>query len=276
MKNMICEYSGFSLFGLEIKYYGIIMAISFAVALLVAIHLAKKKGMNENLPYVLLIIVFPLAVIGARLYYVIFSGREWTFAEILDIRSGGLAIYGGIIFSLIGIIVYSLIKKQNILKNLDLIAPCLILAQAIGRWGNFFNQEAYGTEVTNPSFQWFPFSVYIEIINEWHLATFFYESLWCLLGFVLIYLLYKRTEKTGLSTAVYLVFYGTGRFFIEQLRTDSLYVGATSLRVSQIVSGVMVVLGVAYLIYLLIKHKKYPSPAQIKISDNTDIKNTKK
>lgn len=262
MEQLLSIPSGFKLFGLEIKFYGITMALAYAVALIICIILCKKKRYNENLPYKLLLIAFPLAVIGGRLGYVIFYPGDWTFAKILDIRSGGLMLYGGVFLALIGIWVYSAIKKQNVLKYLDLIAPCLVLAQAIGRWGNFFNQEAYGITITNPAWQWFPFGVFIEADGLWHYATFFYESLWCVITFITIYIVYSKTNKIGLSTSLYLVMYGTERLLVEGLRTDSLYLG--SIRVSQLISVIMIVFGLAWLVYLFIKTKKEQKLAQAK------------
>lgn len=262
MEQLLSIPSGFKIFGLEIKFYGITMALAYAVALIICIILCKKKKYNENLPYKLLLIAFPLAVIGGRLGYVIFYPSDWTFAKILDIRSGGLMLYGGVFLALIGIWIYAGIKKQNVLKYLDLIAPCLVLAQAIGRWGNFFNQEAYGIEITNPALQWFPFGVFIEADGLWHYATFFYESLWCVITFITIYIIYRKTNKVGLSTSLYLVMYGIERLLVEGLRTDSLYFG--SIRVSQLISIVMIVLGLAWLVYLFIKTKQEQKANAIK------------
>lgn len=262
MEQLLSIPSGFKLFGLEIKFYGITMALAYAVALVICIILCKKKKYNENLPYKLLLIAFPLAVIGGRLGYVIFYPGDWTLAKILDIRSGGLMLYGGVFLALIGIWIYAGIKKQNVLKYLDLIAPCLVLAQAIGRWGNFFNQEAYGIEITNPALKWFPFGVFIEADGLWHYATFFYESLWCVITFITIYIVYRKTNKVGLSTSLYLVMYGTERLLVEGLRTDSLYLG--SIRVSQLISIVMIVLGLAWLVYLFVKTKQEQKANAIK------------
>lgn len=275
MEKLLSIPSGFTIFGLEIKFYGIIMALSYALALIICIILCKKKHYNENLPYKLLLIAFPLAVIGGRLGFVIFNNRAWTFAEILNIRSGGLMLYGGVLLALVGIVVYAICKKQNPLKYMDLIAPCLILAQALGRWGNFFNQEAYGNLITNPSLQWFPFGVYIEkghftevaksqllsagmssASGAWFYATFFYESAWCLLSFFAIYFVYKKTNQVGLSTAMYLVLYASERLLVEGIRTDSLYLGSTGIRISQLISIIMIVCGMALLIYILIKQLK--------------------
>ena len=267
--------SGFTIFGLEIKFYGILMALAFAIGFVLVMKYAKQKGYSENLPFDLLLIVFPSAIVGARINYVLFtlSERSWTFVEVLQIWHGGLMIYGGILFAVIAICIYCAIKKLNVFKIFDLIAPVLILGQAIGRWGNFFNQEAYGSLIINPSFQWFPFGVYIEsshfttsaaeqvqnfygmaVEGAWFNATFFYESIWCLGGFFLLHFLLKKTNITGLCTATYLAYYGFERFFVEMLRTDSLYIG--SLRVSVLISGIIFLIGASYLIYLLVLHIK--------------------
>ena len=268
--------NGFTLFGIEIRFYGMLMASAFIIGLFIVMFFCRKKGYNSNLPYDLILIVFPSAIVGARLNYVLFTLKDgdWTFVKALQIWNGGLMIYGGILFSVIAIAIYCLIKKINFVSVLDLIAPVLILGQALGRWGNFFNQEAYGSLITNPSFQWFPFGVYIEnahftdaarsqlveaygsssMSGAWFNATFFYESLWCLIGFVLLYFIYTKSNRNGFATATYLTFYGFERFVVEQLRTDSLYIG--SMRVSVLISAIIFLFGAGYLSYLLIKEYK--------------------
>ena len=131
---------------------------------------------------------------------------------------------------------------------MDICVPSLILGQALGRWGNFFNQEAYGNMIANPNYQWFPFAVWIEDENAWFQATFFYESLWNSIGFVLLMFAYYKTKQTGTTTAGYLVWYGIGRTWIEGLRTDSLYIGSSGIRVSQLLSMLLVVAGIVILI----------------------------
>ena len=138
----------------------------------------------------------------------------------------------------------------------------------MGRWGNFFNQEAYGTYVSNPNLQWFPFSVYIENTchqqgclcgnqaGMWHLATFFYESMWNLLGLIILLIVFYKTKKTGTTTATYLIWYGLGRTFIEGLRMDSLYIGGTGIRVSQALSAILVVVGIIFLAINIYRRKK--------------------
>lgn len=233
----------------EIKFYGLIMAFSMLLGVYLACKLAKKKGIKSDVIFMLALIVLPCAVVGARLYYCFFYEYNYTFKELFNIRQGGLAIYGGVIGGIIGIIIYALIKKdfKIILTLLDVCAPCLILGQALGRWGNFFNQEAYGNLITNKNFQWFPFAVLIESENAWFQATFFYESLWNFIGVGILLFMYYKSRFTCSTTAGYLIWYGIGRTWIEGLRTDSLYIANTSIRVSQLLSVLMVVAGVVIL-----------------------------
>ena len=286
---------GFYIFGLHIKFYGILIAAAFVIGLFLAIRFCKMKGYDENLPYSLILVVFPSAIVGARLNYVLFTlDKGWTFVEVLKIWNGGLMIYGGIIFSVIAIAIFCYFKKINFVDVLDMLAPVLILGQAIGRWGNFFNQEAYGSLITNQSFQWFPFGVWIEsehftttatqqlidaygtsnLAGAWFNATFFYESFWCAGGFVLLLLLFKRTNIRGLTTATYLSFYGFERFFVEMIRTDSLYLG--SVKISVLISGLIFVGGLSYLIYVLIKHKKHKKIEVATNGNDIETQNTVK
>lgn len=244
-------------FWFDVSWYGVIIGTGFLVAIIIACELMKERDLKKDFPFDLIWWIFPLAIIGARLYYVIFTPEyNWTFLEILNIRSGGLAIYGGIIGGAIGLIICCLIKKQNILKTIDVAAPCLILGQAIGRWGNFINQEAYGYEITNPNLQWFPIGVYIENQSGWYLATFFYESMWNLIGFFLLVILLRKCKATGVCLGGYLTYYGLGRVWIEGLRTDSLYIANTSIRVSQLLSLVLIFVGVLILIFSIIYYNK--------------------
>ena len=249
---------GLYLFGTEIKFYGIIIASAMLIAIFMARKLCIKRGINPDEIYTLALCIIPLAIVGARLYYCIFSDQSYSFTELFKIREGGLAIYGGVIGGILGIILYCSFKKNFKLIPVlfDVIVPVLIFAQALGRWGNFFNQEAYGEIITNSKLQWFPFGVYIEDTGNWHLATFFYESVWNLIGTAILITIFYKSKLTGTTTASYLVYYGTGRFLIEGLRTDSLYLWNTSIRVSQALSLVMIVIGISILGYNYCKRRK--------------------
>lgn len=243
--------SSFKLFGLQVPFYGLFMAIAFLCAILVCLYFCKLKGYGADLIFDLVLVVLPSSIIGARLYYVIFSQRSWSFVEILQIWNGGLAVYGGIIGGVLGIIIYCLIKKESIIKVFDIVAPALLLGQAIGRIGCYFAGCCYGEIVANTSMQWFPFAVLRD--DGWHYATFFYESFWCLIGFVVLFILLKKINFKGLFSGLYFVWYGIGRLVIEGFRGDSLYLG--SLRVSQLLSGLVVLLGVVWLIIFILKYK---------------------
>lgn len=249
---------GFSIGGLEIKFYGVIMALSMLLGIVLACKLAKKRGIKTDDILLLALILLPCAVVGARLYYCLFYAYDYSFAEIFNLRQGGLAIYGGVIGGVIGVVIYCLIKKDIKMIGVicDICAPCLILGQALGRWGNFFNQEAYGNIITNPNFQWFPFAVFIEDENAWFQATFFYESLWNAIGLAILLVVYYKSKHIGTTTASYLIWYGLGRLWIEGLRSDSLYIGNTSIRVSQLLSALLIVLGIVYLVYNYIRSRK--------------------
>ena len=248
---------GFYIGDFEIKFYGLIMSIAMLVGILLACKLAKKRGIKSDDVLLLAIIILPCAVVGARLYYCIFYDHGYTFWELFDLRQGGLAIYGGVIGGLIGLIIFCAIKRNfKILGTLcDICVPCLILGQALGRWGNFFNQEVYGNLVTNENLQWFPYAVYIEDQQAWYQATFFYESVWNLIGLAILLKVYYTYESTGMTTATYLIWYGIGRAFIEGLRSDSLYIGNSGIRVSQLLSVLLVIAGIVILVVKYIKKK---------------------
>ena len=250
--------AGFSIFGFEIRFYGLIMAIAMFVGVVLACKLAEKKKIKSDDIFLLALLVLPCAIIGARLYYCIFYTHNYSFAEFFNIRQGGLAIYGGVIGGIVGVAIFCLIKKnfKLLITLFDICAPCLILGQALGRWGNFFNQEAYGNLITNQNLQWFPYAVYIESKEAWYQATFFYESLWNAVGFIILLLTYNKTQKTGTTTGMYLLWYGIGRTIIEGLRSDSLYIGATSIRVSQLLSAILVVVGAVVLITNIVLRRK--------------------
>ncbi|MBR5108772.1 MAG: prolipoprotein diacylglyceryl transferase [Clostridia bacterium] len=226
------------LFGV-ISIYGLLIAAAMAVSVWLCTKREKELGLQKDLTYDLALWVIPAGVAGARLYYVAFRWEMYRAnpLSILYVWEGGLAIYGGVIGGALAVLAYSSIKKVPFGKLADMIAPGLLLSQAIGRWGNFFNGEAYGRLIVNPALQWFPIAVFVE--NEWHMATFFYESAWDLLGFWLLWLNRKKTKAHGDLFLLYLCWYGLGRAVIEGLRTDSLMLGPV--RVSQALSAALCV-----------------------------------
>ena len=229
--------STLTIFGFSIHWYGVLIALGVLGAVLLAWRREEKLGLKRETTLDLALICVPAGILCARLYYVLFSWDYYAAhpAEILDIRGGGLAIYGGVIGGVLAGWIYSRAKKLSFGTLADLVAPGLAFGQAVGRWGNFLNQEAYGAAVTKARLQFFPLSVYIEG-SGWHWATFFYESLWCALICTFLLIAERRGffKRKGDTFLWYLFLYALERCLVEGLRTDSLYIGP--LRISQALS----------------------------------------
>lgn len=241
-----------------LPWYSVLVVGGIATAIWMAGREEKRLGLPEDTTVDLALIVVPCGIIGARLYYVAMSWPAFAAdpLSIWMVWKGGMAIYGGVIGGALGAYVYARRKKLSFAMLADMIAPGLLLAQAIGRWGNYFNMEAYGPLITDPSLQFFPFGVLISNNGamEWHMATFFYESMWNLCGFIALWLSRRRQSEHGNVFCWYLVIYGSGRFIIEQLREDSLYIG--SLRASQWLSLVLCLAAAAILICRVTRGRK--------------------
>lgn len=256
------------------NWYGLIIAFGIVVCVVCAYFTAKHRGLEGDLVIDLIVICLPLAILGARTYHVVFSvmaGEKWTFAQFFGFGLdgsyqglAGLAIYGGIFGSLLGALVFHFIKTRkklpenkrvNFWQISDLGFTFIILGQAIGRWANYSNLEDYGGVVTNPAWQWFPFAMNVN--GTWHYAHFFYESLWCAVGFGLLFWLYmgKRKSYDGFIISCYGIFYGLGRSVLEAMRAqDVLMLGGV--RVSLLVSILFVVGGLANIIVHIALAKK--------------------
>ena len=237
----------FTIFGADIYWYGIIIATGLILAFIYASCETKKAGINQDDFLNMFLIALPCAIVCARIYYVIFNFSEYkdNITEIFDIRSGGIAIYGAIIGAVMVVIIYSKIKNIKLLKILDILAIGLLIGQSVGRWGNFVNGEAFGTS-TNNIFAMTVVSKGITIADKVH-PTFLYESLWNTLGIIILLTYKKRRIFEGELFSLYMIWYGFGRMCIEGLRADSLYIG--SLRVSQILSAIILILGILFIIY---------------------------
>lgn len=249
----------FSIFGFDIYWYGVIIGLGIILAVFYSLKNCKEYNLTEEEVFDLAIYSILISIVGARLYYVIFNFENYKndISSIIRIRDGGMAIYGGLIFGFITLLVYCKLKNKNFLSVLDIYAIPLFIGQCIGRWGNFVNQEAFGTNTNSL------FSMYSQetkdylFLNKNKLLeqgitvnpdigvhpTFLYESIWCFLGIIFI-LIFKNTIKKyyGEMIAFYCIWYGVGRIFIESLRTDSLMIFNTY-RVSQIVSVFMIIFG---------------------------------
>ena len=269
----------FNLFGhdITIRWYGAIIAFGFLLAVLFGGRMAYKWKINLDKMIDVLIYSTIFAIIGARLYYCIFEWDRYKDnpADIIKIWEGGLAIYGGIIGGIAAAFVVCKVRKLNFYNLLDLAGMSLLIGQGIGRWGNYANQEAFGTNTDLPWGMWSAKTALYINNNQALFAekgiemdpnlpvhpTFLYESIWCILGFFVLYIITKKFRRfSGQTFLCYGVWYGTGRMIIEGFRTDSLYVGNTSIRVSQLLSAAIVLVCLAALIALTVKYKKNPKP----------------
>lgn len=242
---------------IKIYWYSVLILVAFLVGGFIIYKEAIKQGIDHSFIIDLFFYTIPFALIGARLYYVLF---EWDYyrnnlMDIFKVWEGGLAIHGGIFFGCMFVIWYSKRKNVRLRKLFDILVVGLIIGQAIGRWGNFFNQEAYGAITSYSNLIGLHIPKFIVknmfIGGFYHHPTFFYESIGCFLGFLILIFIRKTKIKEGYLTSFYLVWYGVLRFFIESSRTDSLMIG--NLKMAQIVSIFMILFG---LIYFFMSRKK--------------------
>ncbi|KMT22071.1 prolipoprotein diacylglyceryl transferase [Clostridium cylindrosporum] len=241
----------FTILGLEVRWYGILISFGMILGLLIAVYTAKVRKVNYDNILDGLIIAIPVGILGARLYYVLFNLSYYLDnpGDIINIRQGGLAIHGGIIFGLLAAYIFCRYKKYDFLALLDVVAPSIIIAQALGRWGNFFNMEAHGGPVTKEFISQFPEFIQrgMYIGGTYYHPTFLYESIWNILVFCILMYLIHRVHTKGVIFFTYFGLYSIGRFFIEGLRTDSLMV--MGLRTAQMVSLIGIILWIGYLVY---------------------------
>ncbi len=225
----------FSIGPLTIHYYGLIIAVGLVLAVLYACRRSKEFGVNEDTLIDGVLWVTPFAILCARAYYCIFSWESYADdpISVLYIWEGGLAIYGGVIGAVIGIIVFCKVRKIKVPVILDMVALGFLIGQSIGRWGNFMNREAFGAE-TGSFLRMGLMNAYTGEVTYYH-PTFLYESVWNAVGFVLLHKLSKRRKYDGQVALGYAAWYGLGRAIIEGLRTDSLYLGP--IRVSQLLAA---------------------------------------
>lgn len=279
----------FTIFGHDVNFYGLIIAFGFLLAVLYGGRMAYKWKMSLDGMTDVLIWGTIFGIIFARAYYVIF---EWSYylehlAEIPMIWNGGIAIYGGIIGAIIGAAIGCKTGKINFPNLLDLGALGLLIGQGIGRWGNFFNQEAFGVNTTTAPFRMWSQKIHdtLEMSAETLTAkgidfdpdlpvhpTFLYESVWCILCFfVLNYIVHKHRKFKGEIFMLYGILYGLERAVVEGMRTDSLYVGDTTLRVSQLLSIIIVAVFTVALIVCFVKYKKGTLWKALQLDNNSEI-----
>lgn len=274
----------FDVFGIEIAFYGVVIALAMLLGITLVTKVAQKTGQNPEMYFDVSLITIVIALIGARLYYVVFSWDNYknNLPEIFNIRGGGLAIYGGVLAGMASVFVFSRIKKTNYLQMGDTICPGLILGQMIGRWGNFFNREAFGGYTDGLFAMAIPknmvradeitaeMAAHLQVVDgiEWIQVhpTFLYESLWNL-GVLLLLLFMTRHKKFhGQIFCLYLAGYGLGRFWIEGLRTDQLLIPGIGFPVSQALSAVLVLIAVI-LPVILKKRRRNPQDVQSRVPE---------
>ena len=265
----------FSIFGMDIAWYALLITFGMICCGAYVIFQAKKIGItvDDVIDYALFTI--PFGIVGARLYYVLTELEHYkTLWDVINIREGGLAIYGGIIAGTITVFIVSLVKKIDFLAFGDCVAPGVLLAQGIGRWGNFMNGEAFGYETDLFCRMGLQNQLTGGELMYVH-PTFLYESLWNLIGVLGVYLFAKFVGKKYDGQLILLTFgwYGLGRMFIEGLRTDSLYIPGTEIRISQALAAVIFVVFLALLIFFAIKKPK--KPLYIKVAAEGDNKTEK-
>ena len=254
----------FTVFGIDIYIYGLMIGLGFLFAILYCSHIAPRFGISSDDFYTMMLWLMPLSILGARLYYVLFQLDYYLQhpGEFLAIRNGGLAIYGGIIAGVLTAVVFCRRKKISIPAMLDVMAFGVLIGQILGRWGNFFNREAFGAEtnifcrmgLTSPDGS----TIFVH-------PTFLYESLWNLIGLIFLIVFTKKGKRKydGQCILIYFFWYGLGRAWIEGLRTDSLYIGSTGIRVSQLLS---IVLAAVTLLLLIRNGRKPHSPEELYVN----------
>lgn len=243
---------------LAIRWYGVIMATAFLLGIFLAYQRAQRNQMDPNHILNMVILIIPASIIGARLYYVVFTWDAYAGypLEALAIWHGGLAIHGGILGGLLAGIFYVRRYGLPFWKTADILAPSLILGQAIGRWGNFINQEAHGGPVSQQFINNFPTFIKNQMFinGTYYHPAFLYESAWNFFVFLVLLWRWPRKQNQGEIALLYLILYSVGRFFVESIRTDSLMLGP--FRVAQLVSLALIVAGVAGILWLSRGHNK--------------------
>lgn len=232
----------FTVFGVEIMWYGILISLAMLLACFIVYNRAPRYKINQDDLMTAFIVCIPIGIIGARAYYIAFNWDAYAgdWMKMLNFRGGGLAIHGGLLFGLGAAAIFCSAKRISGKDLLDLVAPAIVLAQAIGRWGNFFNEEAHGA-TTN-------FPIHVLIDGQAYHAAFLYESIWCLFLFFLLSLLSHKRKFPGQIFLLYAILYSAERFFVEALRTDSLMIGM--FKQAQIFSLAVFIIGIiCYVIF---------------------------
>lgn len=257
----------FNIFGFNVYYYSLCILLGVIVAYILITREGKKQGLPKEFISDLIFYTLIIGILGARVYYCVFNLNYYLAnpSEILKIYNGGLAIHGGVIAGLIFVYFYTKKKNVSFIKTLDIVAPAVIIAQSFGRWGNFFNQEAHGGITTYQNLKNMHIPEFIingmHIEGKYYYPTFFFESIWCLIGFIILMIARKNKNlRKGFQIGFYFIWYGIGRFFIEAFRTDSLMF--FGLKIAQIVSLIGIIIGI--IIIVTNRNKKYYNEMEVK------------
>ena len=257
----------FNIFGFNVYYYSLCILLGVIVAYILITREGKKQGLPKEFISDLIFYTLIIGILGARVYYCVFNLDYYLAnpSEILKIYNGGLAIHGGVIAGLIFVYFYTKKKNISFIKILDIVAPAVIIAQSFGRWGNFFNQEAHGGITTYQNLKNMHIPEFIingmHIESKYYYPTFFFESIWCLIGFIiLMFVRRNKNLRKGFQIGFYFIWYGIGRFFIEAFRTDSLML--FGLKIAQIVSLIGIIIGI--IIIVTNRNKKYYNEMEVK------------
>lgn len=257
----------FNIFEFNVYYYSLCILLGVIVAYILITKEGKKQGLPKEFISDLIFYTLIIGILGARVYYCVFNLDYYLAnpSEILKIYNGGLAIHGGVIAGLIFVYFYTKKKNVSFIKILDIVAPAVIIAQSFGRWGNFFNQEAHGGITTYQNLKNMHIPEFIingmHIEGKYYYPTFFFESIWCLIGFIILMIARKNKNlRKGFQIGFYFIWYGIGRFFIEAFRTDSLMF--FGLKIAQIVSLIGIIIGI--IIIVINRNKKYYNEMEVK------------
>lgn len=239
---------------IQVHWYGLIIGFGVLLGLIIALRESERRGLDKEIFTDMILFAVPIAIISARIYYVIFQWEYYSQnpGDIIKIWNGGIAIHGALIGAVLTAIVFAKVKKVSFWKLADIAAPSLLLGQAIGRWGNFMNQEAHGGEITRSFLENMHLPEFI--INQMYIngtyyhPTFLYESIWNIVGVIILLSLRKVNLRRGELFLTYVLWYSIGRFYIEGLRTDSLML-TESLRIAQVISIVLVAVAIALVVY---------------------------
>lgn len=259
LNSLLADNPGIKIGDFVITYYALCIVFGMFVAFFIITTLFKRRNISPDLFLTLVCICLPICLVTTRLFYCITDGMpiaEWFAWD--SIRRGGLSIVGGIIGGAGSIFIFCLVKKVPFMRVADCVVVGLLVAQAIGRWGNYFNQEVYGAEVTNPALQWFPMAVYIDAHQEWHYAFFFYESVFNLLtAGLLFWNAWTNGKKpNGINAGCYFIAYGTVRTIMEPLRDPQFILSGGGIPWSLVMSILMIVGGLVWVFVILLINKR--------------------